>query len=317
MRVSVAIATFNGARYLDAQLRSIEHQTLKPDEIVISDDSSCDNTLKIITDFQQTTEIDVRISSNPHRLGFVKNFERAISLCSGDLIFLSDQDDVWYPNKISTIASIFVEHPKTHVCIHDQDIVDSDLAPTGQTTFQNCFQLGVSSKWIVTGCCTAFTRNFRDLALPFPDEITSHDGWIHRLADLLNNKTILPLSLQLYRRHDTNASKSLASKKTLFPRLKLFVEQSAKKSPLAWRREVAISRAALLVITERAREILHEDPNKLESIREIELSRIELLEGRINISSLSRSKRIFAICRSKSKHNSLYKWASMVKDLVL
>ena len=96
MNLSIALATYNGAVYLKEQLESIAAQTRTPDELVISDDQSTDDTLRVIEEFAATAGFPVRLSVNEANLGIAKNFEKAISLCRGDLIFLSDQDDVWH-----------------------------------------------------------------------------------------------------------------------------------------------------------------------------------------------------------------------------
>ena len=91
-RVSVALATCNGARFLRAQLTSITAQSRPPDEIVACDDDSEDETLQVLRSFAEACAVPVRIESNEQRLGITRNFERAISLCTGDVIFLADQD---------------------------------------------------------------------------------------------------------------------------------------------------------------------------------------------------------------------------------
>jgi len=92
--ISVALCTYNGELYLREQLESILKQTFPPDEIIICDDGSTDTTIKILEEFRRKSFIPVKVYYNKENLGVSKNFEKAISLCSGDIIFLSDQDDV-------------------------------------------------------------------------------------------------------------------------------------------------------------------------------------------------------------------------------
>ena len=103
MKVSIALATYNGAKYLKQQLDSFQAQTCLPDELVVCDDCSKDNTVEILEEFKETASFIVIIIQNESNLGYTGNFEKAISLCSGNLIFISDQDDVWFNNKIETI----------------------------------------------------------------------------------------------------------------------------------------------------------------------------------------------------------------------
>ena len=99
MKASIALATYNGERYLQEQLNSFLHQTRLPDEIIACDDCSTDRTMDILESFAISALFAVYIYRNAINLGYTKNFERAISLCSGDVIFLSDQDDVWFPKR--------------------------------------------------------------------------------------------------------------------------------------------------------------------------------------------------------------------------
>ena len=111
MRVSVALCTYNGAKYLPDQLKSMELQTRKPDELVVCDDRSTDETLDILRAFKKTCLFRVRLYENESNLGSTKNFEKTIRLCHGDIIFLADQDDVWQSGKIERILAAFEEHP--------------------------------------------------------------------------------------------------------------------------------------------------------------------------------------------------------------
>src|SRR3712207_5989304 len=100
MSLSVALCTYDGARYLPEQLESLARQRRLPDELVVCDDGSADDTVDVVRRFADRAPFAVRLSLNPQNLGFVKNFEQAIRLCRGDLIALADQDDVWHPQKL-------------------------------------------------------------------------------------------------------------------------------------------------------------------------------------------------------------------------
>ena len=114
LSLSVALASYNGERYIAEQLDSIARQTRLPDELIISDDASTDSTPAIVHEFAQRVPFPVRFLQH-ERLGSTGNFELAIAACQGDIIFLCDQDDVWYPNKIEVIEAVFVNRPEAGV----------------------------------------------------------------------------------------------------------------------------------------------------------------------------------------------------------
>src|ERR1700728_4505611 len=111
-RISVALCTYNGERFLRHQLESIQQQTRLPDELVVCDDRSTDQTLAIVRELAGTVSFPVVIDQNHETLGSARNFEKAIRLCTGDLIALSDQYDIWYPNRLQRSDQEFVAHPR-------------------------------------------------------------------------------------------------------------------------------------------------------------------------------------------------------------
>src|SRR6266849_8380108 len=136
--VSVALCTYNGARYLTPQLASILSQTLSPDELVICDDGSEDGTLDLLRAFSQTARFAVRIFENQHaRLGSTKNFEKAIELCTGDLIALADQDDVWRPHKLDHLCRSLGENPSAGYAFSDAELVSATGRGLGQTLWNS------------------------------------------------------------------------------------------------------------------------------------------------------------------------------------
>ena len=135
MNFSVALCSYNGAKYIKEQIFSILEQTMPVDEIVICDDGSTDETLQIIEKIRVGAPIDIRVYKNELNLGVCANFQKAINLCKGDVVFLSDQDDVWLPEKVETVASYLENHPKIDVVFTDADLIDndgnsSDMVPT-------------------------------------------------------------------------------------------------------------------------------------------------------------------------------------------
>src|ERR1700723_2014959 len=138
-RISVALCTYNGERFLRHQLESIQQQTRLPDELVVCDDRSTDQTFAIVREFAARVSFPIVIVQNPETLGSARNFEKAIRLCTGDLIALSDQDDLWYPNRLQRSEHEFIAHPQAGLVFSDADVIDEQNRPLGATLWQ---QLG-------------------------------------------------------------------------------------------------------------------------------------------------------------------------------
>ena len=216
-RLSIALATYNGERYLGEQLESLLQQTRLPDELVVFDDASTDSTPAIVQEFAKAAPFPVRFQINAERLGSTRNFEAAIRACSGDIIFLCDQDDVWYPDKIARMEERFTEDPEAGAVFTDADVVDQDLRPFGphlwdtvrfkqkdQARFAAHDALSVLLRRpVVTGATMAFRSSYRELILPMP-EIWIHDAWISLLIGAVSHLVALPVPLIAYRQHSAN-----------------------------------------------------------------------------------------------------------------
>jgi glycosyltransferase involved in cell wall biosynthesis len=205
--ISVAIATYNGARFIERQLQSILAQTMLPDEIVVCDDCSQDETIAILKSAQQRSKIPFRISANAKRLGYIKNFERAIMACSGSVIFLSDQDNVWFPEKIERMLAA----DQSALLVHS----DAVLVDKSETTISESYSQS-SKKHIhdssfarvlcsnpVSGCTTMIRRELLDDLSEFP-EWMPHDQWLALLAADRESLTYLPECLISFRQHENN-----------------------------------------------------------------------------------------------------------------
>ncbi len=205
-RVSVAMATYNGEKYLKEQIDSILVNLSLEDELIISDDGSNKETLKILDDYQKK---DARIFLvNGPRKGVKKNFENALSHCQGRYIFLADQDDIWMENKVEMVLPYLKEYS---VVVHDAIIVDQD----GNELCHSFFAMRSSGKGVLKniykntyiGCCMAFQSTLKDKIMPIPLEIEMHDQWIGILGEHFKKGCFfLPEKLILYRRHGDNAS---------------------------------------------------------------------------------------------------------------
>ena len=173
------------------QLDSILRQSRKPDAIVAYDDCSTDKTWDILQDFEKTSSIPVKIFRNATQLGVTKNFETAVRALDTDIICLSDQDDIWFPDKLSKLSSIFEHSPETALIYTNAALVDGNGNYLGSSLFE---ELEVTRKEVreimrgeafnvlcrrnvITGATTAFRRDLLSLALPFP-ETHVHDHWL-------------------------------------------------------------------------------------------------------------------------------------------
>ena len=214
--ISIALCSYNGARHLREQLDSFARQTLPPAEVVVSDDGSTDETLAVAEAFARTAPFAVRISQNEHNLGYTQNFARAVMECSGELIFLSDQDDVWDPTKLAKFAARFARDPAPGLVFCDANLVDADLKPLGRTWWQSRrFDPGPRRRlegptgadlilkdptWFAAGATMAFAARFRPLCLPIPAGWT-HDAWIATVIALVAPVGVVPEALNDYRQH--------------------------------------------------------------------------------------------------------------------
>lgn len=214
--ISVALCTFQGERFIEKQIQSLLDQTRVPDEIVLCDDGSQDRTLEIVESLQKKTPIPIAIYKNPERLGSTKNFEKAIRICKGDLIFLSDQDDWWYPEKIEQIESIFAANPSLLCVFSDAELVDEDLN-TLKTTMWTILQFDEITKSrflkseafevllrynVVTGATMAISASSREKILPIPKEWV-HDAWIALILAYNLNISFIERPLIKYRQHSS------------------------------------------------------------------------------------------------------------------
>ena len=209
MKISIALSTYNGAPFLQQQLDSFMLQLRLPDELVVCDDQSTDETIEILEHFKRSASFPVRIINNNSNLGHEQNFGCAIQSCSGDVVFLSDQDDVWYSDKLSVVERIFLSNPHISLVINDLDITDAKLRRTGHTVLgqtRASGTLGKNSKSFIIGCGSAFRRKLCALILPRPELEYGHDKWLHDVAQVIGGRCVLDSSLQFYRRHGNNAS---------------------------------------------------------------------------------------------------------------
>lgn len=202
--ISVCIPTYNGEKYIAQQLASILCQLSKQDEIIISDDSSTDNTVKIITAMNDSR---IRVLSNQRFNSPIYNLENALKYAKGDYIFLSDQDDVWIEGKV---MKMFEALARCDCVVSNAKVVDSNLNIINDSFFSlNRSKPGFLNNLLKNsylGACMAFNKKILRKSLPFPTNIPMHDIWIGTIASVFGKVVFLDDKFILYRRHDENAS---------------------------------------------------------------------------------------------------------------
>jgi len=218
LKISVALCSFNGEAFIAEQLNSILDQTLEPDEIIICDDASTDATLEIVEDFKVRFPDMIQLHTRNQNCGTIKNFERAISLTTGDIIFLSDQDDIWYPGKIEKMISVLNDRSNILLLFSNGNLIDDDGVRIGSSLWDKWnFQADMRKRWKnnrsafsdlvnnnnkVTGATVAFKKELKEHVLPIrvPDGYW-HDAWLSLHAAALNGLYFIEEPLIQYRVH--------------------------------------------------------------------------------------------------------------------
>jgi glycosyltransferase involved in cell wall biosynthesis len=244
-RISVALCTYNGEHFLPQQLASIAAQTRLPDELVVCDDCSADRSVGIVREFAASVSFPVKVFENERNLGYSANFETAIRRCEGDLIALSDQDDIWYPNRLERSEQELNQNARAGLVFSDADLVDEDGRLLGQTIWQRLGFVGkrkrdlLSGQFVVlakhrfvTGATVMFRANLRDRLLPIGAGWI-HDEWIAMIAAAFSHLRPIEEPLIRYRIHGSQQV-GFANK----------LEQRAQESTPAHRHWVRVAESA-------------------------------------------------------------------------
>lgn len=206
-RISIAMATYNGAKYLLEQLDSLAVQTLMPYELIVTDDGSTDETLGILDKFARRAPFPVYIHRNEQRLGYCDNFLKAAKLCGGELIAFCDQDDVWMPHKLLNVAQTFVDDNLLLV-LHDALVVTEQLKTIAYIRTPN-YAMPFSVQFGFTMVFRADLTSGINIDRP-PSERNAenaplaHDQWIGFLAYSMGKCHVIRKPLVLYRQHGNN-----------------------------------------------------------------------------------------------------------------
>lgn len=208
------MATYNGARYLPAQLQSFLDQTRCPDELVITDDQSSDETAEVVAEFARRAPFPVLFHRNDVRLGIHDNFARASQICSGQIILFSDQDDVWLPPHVQCIVAPMEADPAVGLVVTNSTYVDAELKPDGSDLWsasrftaadhRRCHKGHQFPHWarhhVVAGHAMGFRASLRRIILPFSHR-WMYDHWIAMLGVAFTRGLCLDQRVTLHRHH--------------------------------------------------------------------------------------------------------------------
>lgn len=212
--VSVALCTYNGERFIDELFDSLVSQRRRPDELVVCDDRSSDNTVAKVQAFAGRAPFPVRLEVNERNLGHTKNFELAMSRCGGDFIALCDQDDVWYPDKLERSVGVLARNEDVGYVFSDADMMDEQGHLLGRRMwdavgfFESRREIARDGRLLqllvvytfVQGAATTFRSDLRQLLLPIPHGWL-HDAWIALLSAFVRPYLMIEEPLLAYRIH--------------------------------------------------------------------------------------------------------------------
>jgi glycosyltransferase involved in cell wall biosynthesis len=313
-KISVALCTYNGERFLPQQLASILQQTRLPDEVVVSDDRSTDRTVEMVRSFAASVSFPVRVFVNERNLGFVANFERAIGLCEGSLIALSDQDDIWYPIRLERSLQELTAHPEAGMVFSDADIIDDRDQLVGTRLWTYFGFVGEIRERLLAGDYTVLVKNrfvtgatvmlrteLRRVCLPIGAGWV-HDEWIVATTAAIADVRPIESPLIRYRKH---ASQQLG----LTPKAGFREKNKRHRSELS--RQIGLlqeigSRISAQVLSERGQALLSYYQAQLRFAR----FRYALPEGKLaRLNAMLREHANYTACGSGV--------LSMARDLVI
>lgn len=321
MRLSVAMCTYNGERYLPVQLDSLIRQTRPPDELVVCDDRSSDGTVAVLRKFAKRASFAVRIQENECNVGSTKNFERTIALCQGDVIATCDQDDVWLPHKLATLESTLTDSPTVGFVFSDAVMVDGDLKPFGFRLWQAirfnrrlrqqvregmCFEV-LLRRYLVTGATLAFRSSFKRLILPIPS-CWVHDAWIALLISAVAPAMAVAEPLIEYRQH--SAQQIGEKKRGLYGQYLLARNMGRPR----FQRDLQAFSAALERLTDAAGGTVR--PDRISALQQ----KVEHCRRRVAMREVSRWRRLPLVVRELwQRRYGRYSlgWKSIAQDLFL
>ena len=215
MKTSIALTTYNGSRYIIELLESLKGQTRKPDELVIVDDASTDDTVAVVNDYIHKYGLESwKLIKNENNIGWKKNFRKVMALCTGDIIFFCDQDDIWHKDKLEVMCGVIEQNSNVKVLVSNYVLlVQGGKQKKGQKgsekddgelkKIQGQKRIGTISR---PGCTYAFTKEIAELMGRFDKLECSHDHVVYNLGLITDSLYIINRQLIDFRRHTNNAS---------------------------------------------------------------------------------------------------------------
>ena len=276
--------------------------------------------MEILKVFASRSPFPITIICNSSNLGYTKNFEKAISICTGDLIFLSDQDDVWYKDKIEKMLAAKDDNPSANVIICDAMYADEDLSSVGATVLKKVLKFSGRKNDHIAGACTVITKEFRDFLLPFPNiNCPAYDVYIHRWASVMENKLVMTDVLQKWRIHREN--NSVSEMKTLenISNVKLYKKYRNLDSSLTYNKKVVeLSQMNLIILEKEDTRIKMLSKLNKEQIRAKISHAISANISRVQICQVSRHKRIWLVflMSIKGQYKYFQGFKSAAKDIL-
>lgn len=219
MTVSVAMISYNGEKYIEEQILSIVSQLEEDDELIISDDGSEDSTKEIVQRLMKVYP-QIKMIQGPHE-GVFRNVDNALCACKNDIIFLSDQDDVWIENKVKKVLECFEKEPKAQVIMHRAFIMSGNQKTDNMMV---SFRSGFVKNYIKScywGCCIAMRRSFIEPYLPFGLKGVAHDHLIGMIAEKEKCSLFIDYPLCYHRYHGNNVTKKQSLLKKITFRIRL------------------------------------------------------------------------------------------------
>lgn len=219
MSISVALCTYNGEKFLRQQLDSILEQSLPVDEIIICDDLSKDSTVEILHEYQNKNPKIIKLVLNINSLGTIKNFEKAIGLTKGNLIFLADQDDVWHKDKVEIMDVFFKKNKNCKLLFSNGSLIDENGISLNSTLWEKWdFNEDLRTLWLnnayafksliinnnkITGATVCFHNSLKKNSIPITLPYGYwHDGWLGLHAAASEGLMFIEKSLIDYRIHN-------------------------------------------------------------------------------------------------------------------
>jgi glycosyltransferase involved in cell wall biosynthesis len=325
MKISIALCTYKGEKFLTEQLESFLCQSILPDELIVCDDLSNDATVDILKDFANKAPFKVKIFINEKNLGSTKNFEKAISYCTGEIIFLADQDDIWFEDKVKEIIEIFEQKSEVGLVFSNAQIINENglvihkdlLAKTFGNDERNLdfFEILIRQN-VITGATLAFRSKFKSDILPIPTYFADliHDGWISLVIASKSKVYMIEKPLIKYRKHENQ-------------QVGVGLEQESKNrqerfSNAIEQRNFEINHLLKIKKAMLSSKIFREKYEEISKIVESSIAekntRIEHLKSRKNLpkNRLKRISKVFNELKTKRYHKFSNGLKSAAKDLI-